>query len=69
MDPAADRLTRRRLLLIAAAACAMLLLVGLRPITDVDMFWQLRKEFSDKYGTEWVGTGQPAPSGGSSPAP
>jgi transketolase len=26
-----------------------------------DLFWQLRKEFSDKYGTEWVGTDQPAP--------
>src|SRR6202165_2731264 len=27
-----------------------------------DIFWQLRKEFSDKYGTEWSGFGAGAPS-------
>ncbi|MBV9168532.1 MAG: transketolase, partial [Chloroflexi bacterium] len=27
-----------------------------------DLFWQIRKEFSDKYGTQWVGVDQPAPS-------
>src|SRR5437588_10962816 len=27
-----------------------------------ELFWQLRKEFSDKYGTQWEGLDQPAPS-------
>jgi transketolase len=27
-----------------------------------ELFWQLRKEFSDKYGTQWAGVDQPAPS-------
>jgi transketolase len=27
-----------------------------------ELFWQLRKEFSAKYGTQWVGVDQPAPS-------
>jgi transketolase len=27
-----------------------------------DLFWQGRKEFADKYGVEWHGFGQPAPS-------
>jgi len=26
-----------------------------------ELFWQLRKEYSAKYGTAWVGTDQPAP--------
>jgi hypothetical protein len=35
-------LTRRRVLVLASAGCVMALLVGLRPISDVDLFWQLR---------------------------
>lgn len=27
-----------------------------------DLFWQLRREFGDKYGVTWVGQDQPAPS-------
>jgi transketolase len=27
-----------------------------------ELFWQLRKEFADKYGTEWSGVDEPAPS-------
>jgi transketolase len=27
-----------------------------------ELFWQLRKEFADKYGTQWQGVDQPAPS-------
>ncbi|OAI41716.1 hypothetical protein AYO40_02385 [Planctomycetaceae bacterium SCGC AG-212-D15] len=34
--------TRRRLLVLTGCACAMLVLVGLRPISDVDLFWQLK---------------------------
>jgi transketolase len=26
-----------------------------------ELFWQLRKEFADKYGTQWTGVDQPAP--------
>jgi transketolase len=26
-----------------------------------EMFWQLRKEFADKYGTQWTGVDEPAP--------
>ncbi len=26
-----------------------------------EMFWELRKQFSEKYGTRWVGMGDPAP--------
>ncbi len=34
--------TRRRLLALAGAGCVMALMVGRRPISDVDLFWQLR---------------------------
>ena len=27
-----------------------------------EMFWQLRKEFAEKYGTQWTGVDEPAPS-------
>jgi transketolase len=27
-----------------------------------ELFWRLRQEYSDKYGTEWAGFGEPAPS-------
>ncbi|HZQ97770.1 MAG TPA: transketolase [Chloroflexota bacterium] len=27
-----------------------------------DLFWRLRQEYSDKYGTKWEGFGEPAPS-------
>jgi len=28
-----------------------------------DLFWQCRQDFSDLYGTEWIGKGEPAPKG------
>lgn len=34
--------SRRRLLLVAGTACAILVVVGLRPISDVDLLWQLK---------------------------
>jgi hypothetical protein len=42
VEPITKPLTRRRLLLIAGVGGVMAFLIGLRPITDVDMFWQLQ---------------------------
>ncbi len=31
---------------------------------NCDLFWQCRQDFTEKYGTQWVGKDEPAPSGG-----